>query len=255
MSTDLVRVTNLAGTVIVELQPVPGTLRELKAEVEKASGIPVALQKLVKGGDVLEELELGSEGFEAICVKDETPMFTWDTMNPDIEQLQIEGSVIRSPDLHSDYVNVLTQEPIQKGIHYYEFVLHKVGDEQWCGVTMSPEMAGRRYSGRSLDAWCYYVAMWGVEVAPAEASGMARVPCTHRERNVINMLVDGDKRIVAFALEGRVQGACKIPGEEPLYVLTHMDTKLDHVELRKPMLEDAPAEALHALSGALLDIK
>ena len=32
----------------------------------------------------------------------------------------------------------------------------KVGDEQWCGVTTNPEMAGSRYSGRRLEAWTYY---------------------------------------------------------------------------------------------------
>lgn len=35
--------------------------------------------------------------------------------------------------------------------------------------------------------------------------------------NVI-MLVEGDKRVVTFALHGRVQGACHIPGDRPLYV-------------------------------------
>ena len=52
------------------------------------------------------------------------------------------------------------------------------------------------------------------------------------------MLVDGDKRILAFALDGRLQGACQVPGAKPLYVLTHVDTPADHVELRKPMLEE-----------------
>ena len=51
------------------------------------------------------------------------------------------------------------------------------------------------------------------------------------------MLVDSDKRILAFALDGRLQGACPVPGARPLYVLTHVDTPADHVELRKPMLE------------------
>ena len=36
------------------------------------------------------------------------------------------------------------------------------------------------------------------------------------------MLVDVDKRVVAFALDGRVQGACPIPGDKPLYVITQV---------------------------------
>ena len=39
------------------------------------------------------------------------------------------------------------------------------------------------------------------------------------------MLVDVDKRVVAFDLDGRVQGACEIPGEKPLYVITQMDPR------------------------------
>lgn len=59
------------------------------------------------------------------------------------------------------------------------------------------------------------------------------------------MLVDGDKRILASALDGRLQGACQVPGAKPLYVLTHVDTPADHVELRKPMLEEtAPLQEM-----------
>lgn len=72
---------------------------------------------------------------------------------------------------------------------------------------------------------------------------------------VINMLVDADKRIVGFALDGKLQGACQIPGKEPLYVMTHMDTPRDHVELKKPLLEDAPKDVLASLTGALIDIE
>ena len=75
-----------------------------------------------------------------------------------------------------------------------------------------------------------------------------------QKTKVINMLVDGDQRIVAFALDGRIQGACRIPGDLPLYVLTQMDTPRDHVELRKPMLDDAPQDVLAALQGSLIDL-
>eukprot|EP00438_Fugacium_kawagutii_P009871 Skav210662 [mRNA] locus=scaffold697:46418:49632:+ [translate_table: standard] len=249
-------VNNLAGALLLELQP------------------PFPELQLVREEVLLDDAEFPEDGCEITCVKDETPMWTWDhARNPD--KRQVEGNVIRSPNLRDDYVNVLTREPIRTGIHYFEFVMHFVGDEQWlvanrgsvlrwCGVTMSPEMAGSEFSGRSLRAWTYYCGRRGSSSASISdgrgalhANGKAVLEfdkaCT--PGNVINMLVDADKRIVGFALDGKLQGACQIPGEEPLYVMTHMDTPRDHVELKKPMLEDAPKDVLASLTGALIDIE
>ncbi|CAL1148351.1 unnamed protein product [Cladocopium goreaui] len=258
-------VTNLAGAVMAELSPVPKSIQEARAEVERASGIPAALQKLVREGQVLtEDAELPEDGCEIICVKDETPMWTWNTENPEAKQIEVDGNVVRCPNLCNDFVNVLTREPIRSGIHYFEFVMHKIGDEQWCGVTMMPELAGRRYDGRSLKAWTYYCGRQsrhegsitdGKGALHANGKAILEFEKACRPGNVINMLVDGDKRILAFALDGRLQGACQVPGAKPLYVLTHVDTPADHVELRKPMLEDAPQEVLASLTGALLDIE
>ncbi|CAJ1365128.1 unnamed protein product [Effrenium voratum] len=71
-----VLVTSLAGTSLAELRPVPQTLQELKLELEKCCGMPVALQKLVSAdGQVLSsDAALPAEGCELICVKDETPL-------------------------------------------------------------------------------------------------------------------------------------------------------------------------------------
>ena len=46
---------------------------------------------------------------------------------------QVDGNVVRCPNLCNDFVNVLTREPIRSGIHYFEFVMHKIGDEQFPG--------------------------------------------------------------------------------------------------------------------------
>ena len=55
-------VTNLAGAVMAELSPVPKSIQEARAEVERASGVPAALQKLVREGQVLtEDAELPEE--------------------------------------------------------------------------------------------------------------------------------------------------------------------------------------------------
>ena len=57
----------------------------------------------------------------------ETPMYSWDHEgNPQKSEIEVEGSVVRSPDLRRDFVNVLTREPMRSGMHYYEFVLHQV---------------------------------------------------------------------------------------------------------------------------------
>ena len=73
--------------------------------------------------------------------------------------------------------------------------------------------------------------------------------------NVIGMLVDCDTGAVSFDLNGKVQGACEVPKNAPLWVLTHVDTRRDHVELQKPSLQDAPPPNLETLKGALLDVK
>merc|ERR1719253_1150094 len=72
--------------------------------------------------------------------------------------------------------------------------------------------------------------------------------------DVIGMLADLETGAVAFDLNGELQGACAIPLDRPLWVLTHLDEPDDKVELRKPCLADAPPANLEALKGALLDI-
>merc|ERR1712232_1330940 len=83
---------------------------------------------------------------------------------------------------------------------------------------------------------------------------LKKVEYIPRSGNVIGMLVDCDAGSVAFDLNGRIQGACEIPKNALLWVITHVDTPRDHVELRKPSLIDAPPANLEALKGALLDV-
>eukprot|EP00439_Symbiodinium_sp_Y106_P076381 s224_g15.t1 len=180
-------VSNLAGSVLAEISPVPTCLADLNLQIEKITGIPSTLQKLVKDGEVLTSTgHFPEEAFDVLCIKDETPLYSWDVQgNPDSHHIEVEGAVVRCPNLRTDYCNVLTKEPMRSGLHYYEFVLHKAV----------------------------------VEFEKACTPG-----------NVIGMLVDVDKRLLAFALDGRLQGACKLAGGEPLYVMTHVDTPEDHVE-------------------------
>ena len=163
------------------------------------------------------------------------------------------------PELRRDFVNVLTKEPIRRGAHYFQFVMHKIGDEQWCGVTADSSTAGARFSGRSLDAWTYYCGRQGHHgsIYDGKAALHARrraVMEFDKPRgeggDTIGMVVDVDSGALAFDLNGKFQGACAVP-HAPLYVLTHLDDSDDHVELLKLSTHDAPQASLEALKGPL----
>eukprot|EP00442_Polarella_glacialis_P003772 CAMPEP_0115091666 /NCGR_PEP_ID=MMETSP0227-20121206/26255_1 /TAXON_ID=89957 /ORGANISM="Polarella glacialis, Strain CCMP 1383" /LENGTH=306 /DNA_ID=CAMNT_0002483235 /DNA_START=105 /DNA_END=1025 /DNA_ORIENTATION=+ len=266
-----VTVMSLTGRVLAEVTPVPATVGELKAIIEEKTDVPVALQKLISDGDVhiySDEELLAPVTQSILLVHDETALFTWDLAhNPCCEQLCVEtssegGSILTCPGLASDYVNVLTQEPLRSGVHYFQFLMHKIGDEQWCGVVADSRIAGRQYSGRNLRGWTYYCGRMnsgsssikdGKGALHAEGHAVVEFQKLNPSGDVIGMLVDCDVGALAFELNGTVQGACKIP-KEPLYVLTHMDQSKDKVELRKPPLPDAPQASLEALKGAMLDI-
>merc|ERR1712187_745155 len=63
-----------------------------------------------------------------------------------------------------------------------------------------------------------------------------------RSGDVIGIFVDLDEGILAFDLNGDPQGGSCVPKNQALYVMTHLDTTSDWVELRKLSPDDAPAE-------------
>lgn len=262
-----VQVKSLAGAVLAELTPVPNTTLELKEALAELLGRPAALQKLVVCGTtrILSDQEtLARESLEVLCLHDETPLWTWDWEgNPEKEMLNVEGGRVTCPNLRSDYVNVLTKEPMRSGRHYFEFVMHHIGDEQWCGVIADSRQAGMRTSGRGLVAWTYYCGRMrshrtdisdGLGALHAQGRAVVEFAKPKAQGDVIGMLVDLDTGAIAFDLNCELQGACAIPVGQPLWVLTHVDTPRDDVELRKPSLDDAPPANLEALAGALLDL-
>jgi hypothetical protein len=270
----LLTVRNLPGAVLAELTSMPAQLciSELKTMIEKKTLVPPALQKLVD----LASAHVYSEGEmydtlkypEVVMIHDETALFTWHRdLHSDFKMLEIEGSHIKCEGLRSDYCNVLTLEPIRQGVHYFEFVMHHIGDEQWCGLMKDPQQAGCRVGGRSLTAWSYYCGRMGSYsnsiqddrppcegALHAEGRAVALFKKLKPNGDVIGMLADLDAGAVAFDLNGELQGACAVPKQIPLWVFTHVDTTRDHVELRKLSLQDAPPTNLAALKGALLDI-
>jgi len=263
-----VTVYNLPGAVLTTVSPVPPSIRELKIAIMEKISVPAGLQKLVEVGGchVYEDKEtLKGESLSVVMVIDETAMFSWNVDgNPNKDYLGLdEPSILTCPNLRSDYCNVLTKEPITQGVHYFEFVMHHIGDEQWCGVVSNPHQAGTRFSGRSLTAWTYYAGRMGSRSGSirdgkgalhVEGRAVVEFTALRSTGDVIWMLVDMVAGAIAFDLNGDLQGACAIPTDKPLYVLTHVDTPKDKVELRKPCLMDAPPPNLEAMKGALLNV-
>mmetsp|Transcript_141464 Transcript_141464/g.257101 ORF Transcript_141464/g.257101 Transcript_141464/m.257101 type:complete len:312 (-) Transcript_141464:143-1078(-) len=267
---ETVEVLTMSGKVLTTVSPVPATVLELKQAIFERVSVPVALQKLLgfDGANVYEDgtrLD-SSASMSVLMVKDETAMFTWDLENnPSSDQLQLEGpSTVTCQRMRTDYINVLTKEPIRNGVHYFEFVMHYIGDEQSCGLVADPRHAGPAAGLRYLKGWTYYCGRVGSGYSGSlkdgkgalHALGTAVVEFKKLQTSgdVIGVLVDMDVGAVAFDLNGELQGACAIATDRPLYCLTHLDTSRDKVELRKPCLQDAPPANLEALQGALLDI-
>lgn len=249
-------IMSLSGNELLQFKPTP-TVRDLKQLISESGYMPLALQKLVREDAISvccddEALESVSQSF--ILLLDETPLWFWESQsNPAADEFTVDGNIVTCQQLSNDYVNVLTKEPISTGLHYFEFHLHYYGDEQWCGLTADTTMAGGDWEKAipSKKGWMYYT---GRSEGAIEAMGKRLKKCSFvgRSGNVIGMLVDCDAGAVAFDVNGKIQGACEIPKNTPLWLLTHLDTTRDHVELRKPSIQDAPPTHFDDLKGALL---
>lgn len=275
-------VNNVAGDLLVELGPPtplgPSAIKEALAE---QLSIPAACQHLLVGGQILEEGDDVQEGAILTLIVDETPLYSWSvTDNSDASMLKVEGSSVifredqpRAP----DYILVLTKQPVSDGVHLFEFVMHKIGDEQWCGVVSDPSRCGHQvgesiYSaaeGQHKPGWFYYCGrrMVGVlehvqDDGPLHGDGISALHVGRERRaakrfahvvdgDVISLIVDVGQARIAFALNGDVQGGCSVK-RGPLYLSTCLDRKGDHVELRKLDLSQASQELLGCLAGELL---
>lgn len=260
-------VKSLAGEVIAEVSPPPNTVYDLKnfINISGRHMCPPALQRLVTGDHRIlgddEELLPASTELEILhltLVVDESPLFTWDIRgNPHGRLLAGSGGDVSKAGEEFDFVNVITVEPVRplrSGAHFFEFVMHKIGDEQWCGVTTSRRRAGAR---GSLRGWFYYCGRrehtrgalhQGREGSQPAAQVRKRFDHV-KDGDVIGMLLDVDVGGVAFSVNGVVQGGCAVP-KAPLFVTTCLDEQGDHVELRKPPLSAAPPGAREALAAA-----
>jgi len=236
---------------------------DLKDAISIQLGIQVEFVKVIHGGSLLtdddELLDLVADAVKigespiVTVVIDDSAAFLWDAIrNPDADQLIVEGSHVRCPNMRNDYINVVTQAPLPAGVHFVEFVMHHKGDEQWCGVVQDKALGwGMSVSGHSQkfqQQGCFYYCGSGSRsgrlTGPSECVHFASVG----SGDTIGMVIDCEHRVIAFSCNGEVQGTCKLPPQGPLYLLTHVDTRKDHVELCRQDAEDAPLGLMQALS-------
>lgn len=256
-----VTVRNLSGNEIL-FSPSASTVAELKTAIESECGVHINLQKLLLGHQHLTDDDfLRSDAFEVLLLVDETPLFSWDVANnPDQDLITATGGDLCYSNSRWDYVNVLTQEPVRSGTHFFEMVMHKIGDEQVCGFQSSNEQAGHEHGVRRLKAWAYYCGRRTSREYHTIKDGKGALHANGRavtefervkDGDVIGMLIDADAGALVFMRNGQIQGAVEVP-KCPLYLGTHLDHQGDRVELRKLSVADAPPVAIEALKGPLL---
>lgn len=194
-----------------------------------------------------EDSESDNEGND-LCI--------WDVSgNPDRRFLDGTTYLVRFPsDKKTNFVNVLTKVPFRRGVHYFEFVMHHIGDEQWCGITDESFQAGALVRGWNISAWSYYCGRRHVNKPRDQAALHVNRKVVQEFEHVssgdiIGLLVDaGRQRTAAFLRNGKLQGLCPLPrSRQPLYIFTHLDAAGDSVELRELPLDQAPQSALDAI--------
>ena len=216
------RVRNLAGDLLLEMES--ESMVHLKQKVSEVCGVPEALLKVVKDNEALgnltdlEEIAVTDEVVELMVLVDDSPCYSWDIAgNPDSEFLKSDASAVVefvNPDacLHPDYVNVLSQSPIEKGVHFVEFILHSLQDEQWCGVTFCASRAGRR--GEQAPGVYYYCGR--------RSSGQGHLDVLHERKHMmpfehvksgdaIGMLLDANRGAVLFLIKWCISRRLRAP--------------------------------------------
>ena len=246
-----VRLRNLAGVLLRELQP--DSLEHLKLEAAKSCEVrPELVQLLLDGQSV--DFEALEEGAELLAIVDSRPCYAWDVEgNPDGGYLSTENATVRMVEgvWSPDYVNVITQVPIERGQHHVEFLLHRVQDEQWCGVTMSKERAGA--CGEDEPGFYYYTGRRTSAYGHLDALRERKMVMQYehvQSGDVIGLLVDFDQQAIVFTLNGRLQGGCAVP-PVPLYFSTSLDEQADAVELLRRPVEDFPYELKEVIASGL----
>jgi Ran GTPase-activating protein (RanGAP) involved in mRNA processing and transport len=134
-----------------------------------------------------------------------------------------------------DYCNVLSDKPITRGRHTFEFVMHKIGDEQWTGVTADQKLAGTNANLRTKAlCWTYYCGRRYASNGRLSEEREETKELEHiKDSDVIGLTVDFTKRTLGFSKNGVFQADCRFPADvKELYLITELDRPDDCVELR-----------------------
>lgn len=239
-----IRVRNLAGNLLLKLT-LPESLEELKERASAVCGMPPGLLRFVKDNEPLKSLEDITGGMELMMMVDESPYYSWNIAgNPDSHFLTGSDTTVEFFDLKNmsapDYVNVLSQVPIQQGVHFVEFIMHSLQDEQWCGVTCFASRAGCR--GGDVPG-CYYYSgrrHHGQGALDLIRERNHRMTFAHvKSGDTIGLLLDADRGAALFSLNGAFQGGCRLP-QRPMYFCTALDVYKDSVELCQRPWEEFP---------------
>ncbi|CAK9086427.1 unnamed protein product, partial [Durusdinium trenchii] len=222
---------------------------ERTRKAKKAAAKEAKLMRKKRRMLALDSDESGSEA--------EKERGTWNSNNPDIRFLSIQGEhVTFKSDQFADHCVALTRRPMFYGRHFYEFHIHHFSDQLRCGVTTDAIQAGAQVAGHNLRGWCYYSG----QMNPSRKALSAGLQINNKvvqdftfmtAGDAIGVIVDADRWSVAFLRNRVLQGSCAMasPTREPLFLLVHLDAAADHVELRKVSLEEAPPKALEELDS------
>jgi hypothetical protein len=133
-----------------------------------------------------------------------------------------------------DYCNILSATPITQGKHSFEFVMHKIGDEQWCGVTADPNVAGHHSLRTRSRCWTYYCGRRYHTKGKLSEENRETKDLTHiKDGDVIGLIVDFELRTLTFSRNNEFQAQCTIPLDvAKLFLVTELDETHDCVELR-----------------------
>lgn len=249
--------------------PSQDTVGDVMDKIQETLGISPDSQRLVYGKVPLQDGSKHLADYDIVdgstltllIIQQDKSLITWDISgNPDKDMLVAEDPCTATcPSMRTDYINLLTDKPIKEGVHYIQFIMHHIGDEQWCGVTPNQAYAGRQTSGRSLkQGWFYYagrIPYGGGKSSRAalmvNGSSSCQAEGLTSSGDVIGILLDLKVGGIAFDLNGTFQGVAKFSVPcEPLWILTHLDTPEDKVELKQRPPQSAPKESHHAIASS-----
>eukprot|EP00929_Paragymnodinium_shiwhaense_P010828 TRINITY_DN11580_c0_g1_i4.p1 TRINITY_DN11580_c0_g1~~TRINITY_DN11580_c0_g1_i4.p1 ORF type:complete len:981 (+),score=223.55 TRINITY_DN11580_c0_g1_i4:200-3142(+) len=180
-------------------------------------------------------------------------------LNHDNGKLTLVGGAI-----FVSFCNVVTTESIRNGTHYFELVVHELSEDMWFGLTGEDTQAGARVAGTNLRAWSYYSGRGKAELTPRRRDGGCLVVNKKVEQqwtrlasgDVLRLAVDADRRCAAFSVNDHLQGAFVLPAERgqkiPLFLLVHLQTAGDVVQLKPLPPHEVPAQMQEALTVVAL---